>query len=464
MTDAWTRRKFLERAAGTGFAASSLSLLAACGSSSSSNGGATAGGTVTQWSDVTEAKSRAYFNTAIVSGFERQNRGIKLQVSFRRAEDLERQTRLALQARKAPDIISTNGPAFIPELADAGLLADLSPYAARGHWADDLLPWAADLGRVNGKLVAIPTQLEALGVYYNQSLFDKYGWKPPKDRAELEALAAEAQQRGILPFAGGSADLRQQIEWYTSVFFSHYAGPTVMYDVLTGKQPWTVGPMVEAVALMKDYFDKGYFGGGLKKFFATGGDAYHAQLAGGKAAMSMEGTWFFERIDTFFSPAHAEWNFTAFPSLRKDVPYPIYALGTGSTLSVNEASKSKDAAAKYIEFLIGDRKRAAKWLADQGSAFSYPLRFQAGDFPTTMDHRLRDVYASLAEATSNGNLGYTNWTFSPPRAAVYIYEKVEKVLTGDMSPEDYLKGVGETFQHDLDAGYKPRVPNPAASA
>ncbi len=79
-----------------------------------------------------------------------------------------------------------------------------------------------------------------------------------------------------------------------------------------------------------------------------------------------------------------------------------------------------------------------------------------------MDPRQRDAYVSLVDATDEGNIGYTNWTFSPPKTAVYIYEEVPSVLTGDLSPEDYLQGVDETFQEDLDDGFTPRVPNPAA--
>lgn len=460
MTTGQTRREFVQRAGASAVAFSSLSaLIAACGGDDAEQ---LAEGTVSFWTNITEASDKQYLQKHVVAPLEKENSKITIDVSFRNPEDMERQVRLALQAQDAPDVISTNGPAFIPELAQAEFLADLDPYAEEGNWSDSLLSWAVDLGRVDGVLVAIPAQLETLGVFYNKSLFDERGWAVPENRSELEALADEMMADDVVPFGGGTADFPQTIEWYTSVFFSHTAGPKVMYEVLTGNVPWTAPEMVEAVTLMQDYFQRGYFGGSVERFFATNADAFHSQLAKGEAAMDMEGTWFFQEADKFFAAENADWDFAAFPSLSDRVPYPTYCLGAGGTLSINEDSQFKDASAEFIGYQIEDPARTAKWLAAQGAAFSYPLRFTADDFPKSMDPRRRDAYVSVVEATDGGNIGYTNWTFSPPKTAVYIYEEVPAVLTGDSSPEDFLQGAEDTFQEDLDDGFTPRVPNPSA--
>ena len=466
MNASQTRRELVQRAGASAVAVSSLgALLSACGGDDEPD--QQVEGMIALWSDLSDASTKTFFQKEIIAPFQRENSGLQVKVSFRRAEDMQRQIRLALQARNAPDVIPTNGPAFVPDLAEADFLADLGPYADNRKWEAVMLPWALDLGRVNDTLVALPTQLETLGIYINRTLFDKQGWKVPTNRAELEQIAKEVVDAGMLPFAAGSANFRQQIEWYTSIFFSSTAGPTLMYDVLTGEQPWTSPGMVEAISLMQEYFRRGYFGGSVEKFFATGEDAVNAQLGNGEAAMQLSGTWHFENIDQFFGQAannDNDWDFAAFPSLSSDAPYPIFPLGTGATLSINEGSKLKDGAAAFLGHLIEDKARTARWLAARGGAFSFPLRFTADDFPESMDPRQRTAYVSLVEASEQGNFGYTNWSFSPPKTAVYIYEKVEQVVTGDSSPEDFLEGVEQTFQEDLDDGFTPRVPNPAASA
>jgi raffinose/stachyose/melibiose transport system substrate-binding protein len=468
MTASYTRREFVQRASASAVAMTSLgSLLAACGGDGAGGGDAEQEleGTITLWSDISDATAKKYFQDEIIAPFQRENSGLEVDVSFRRAEDMQPQIRLALQARNAPDLIPTNGPAFVPDLAEAGFLADLGSYADERNWDEVMLPWALDLGQVGDTLVALPTQLETLGIYINRTLFDEHGWEVPTNRAELEALADEVAAAGILPFAAGSANFRQQIEWYTSVFFSNTAGPQLMYQVLTGDKPWTSPGMVEAITLMQDYFQRGYFGGSVEKFFATAEDAVNAQLGNGEAAMQLSGTWHFQNIGNFFgSTANNEndWDFAAFPSLSDDAPYPTYPLGTGGTLSINEGSTLKAGAAAFLGYLIEDRARTAQWLAARGGAFSFPLRWTAEDFPASMDSRQRATYVSLVEASEQGNFGYTNWSFSPPKTAVYIYEEVEAVVTGDTAPEEFLEGVAVTFQEDLDDGFTPKVPNPSA--
>jgi raffinose/stachyose/melibiose transport system substrate-binding protein len=465
MVARYTRREFVQRAGVSAATVGSLwTLLSACGGDDD-DAGQRREGTITLWSDLSDAEARDFFRKGIIGPFQRENPALEVDVSFRRAEDMQPQIRLALQARNAPDVIPTNGPAFVPDLAEAGFLADLGSYADERGWAQVMLPWALDLGRVDDTLVSLPTQLETLGVYINRTLFDEHGWQVPTNRDELEQLADEIADAGLLPFAAGSANFRQQIEWYTSVFFSTTAGPQVMYEVLIGEKPWTSPELVESVALMQDYFQRGYFGGSVENFFATGEDAVNAQLGNGEGAMQLSGTWHFQGIDSYFGSAannENEWDFAAFPSLSDRAPYPIYPLGTGQTLSINEDSKVKDGAAAFLGYLIEDKARAAEWLATRGGAFSFPLRWTAQDFPESMDPRQRAAYVSLVEASEQGNFGYTNWSFTPPKAAVYIYEEVEAVVTGDTTPEEFLEGVEATFREDLDDGFVPRVPKPSA--
>ena len=46
----------------------------------------------------------------------------------------------------------------------------------------------------------------------------------------------------------------------------------------------------------------------------------------------------------------------------------------------------------------------------------------------------------------------------PPKSDVYIYEEIEKVWSGDMTPEQYLQGLDDLFQTELKAGDIPPIP------
>jgi raffinose/stachyose/melibiose transport system substrate-binding protein len=135
----------------------------------------------------------------------------------------------------------------------------------------------------------------------------------------------------------------------------------------------------------------------------------------------------------------------------------IFELGIGSTLSINRRSQVPDAAAKYINWLFSDPERAAQRMADVPAVFNIPIPLEREDFPSNMDPRVADVLATLSETTSEGNYGYTTWTFWPPKSDVFVYEGMEKVLTGEMEPAAYCDELNKTFQQELDEGEVPPI-------
>ena len=47
---------------------------------------------------------------------------------------------------------------------------------------------------------------------------------------------------------------------------------------------------------------------------------------------------------------------------------------------------------------------------------------------------------------------------------VYIYEELQKVLTGDMTPAEYCRGLDEVFKEDLEEGEVPPIIEPRRDA
>jgi raffinose/stachyose/melibiose transport system substrate-binding protein len=75
-----------------------------------------------------------------------------------------------------------------------------------------------------------------------------------------------------------------------------------------------------------------------------------------------------------------------------------------------------------------------------------------------VDPRIGRIFETLSEASDSGNYGYTTWTFFPPKSDVYIYEEIEKVWAGDITPEEYLEGLQAIFEEELAAGEIPPIP------
>ena len=456
-----TRRRFLagggKALLGAGLAGS---LLASCGDQSSGSG------ELTFWSGIEGAGPRAYYERNIEKPFEKANPGIDLKVQFQSPEDLDRLVRTALQGGEGPDLVPTPGPSFALEYIDANLFVELDEYAEQYGWQEKILPWALDSGRFEGKLYSVPTEFETMLLYYNKTLFEDKGWEPPADREELEALAEEVNGQGIIPFSAGSADWRPTPEWFMTIFWNHYSGPDALYQALTGEIPWTDPVFVEAVDLHNRYFQNGWYGGGVENFFSTDSDAFHTQLGDGEAAMNMEGSWFLFEVDNFFGEKAGnenEWDWAPLPSLGSGVPSEVFELGIGSTLSINARSQVPDEAAEYINWLFSDPERAAQRMADIPGVFNIPIPLESEDFPSNMDPRVGDVLATLSAATSEGNYGYTTWTFWPPKSDVFVYEGMEKVLIGEMKPAEYCAELNTIFQQELEEGEAPPIIDREAS-
>ena len=456
-----TRRQFLARgstaALGAGFAGV---LLAGCG------GGEQGSGQVTYWTNLTGSGAQDYFKKNIEQPFEKANKGTDLKVTFQDPEQMDRLVRTALQGGEGPDIVMTPGPAYAQEYLKANLFAELDDYSKQYKWDSKLLGWAFDLGRYEGKLYAIPYQPQTMLLYYNKTLFEDKGFKPPTSRDELEALAGELNGQGIVPFAAGIGDDPAAAEWFPTVFWNHYSGPNALYQALTGEIAFSDPVFAEAIALFNDYVQKGWFGGSRQQFFSNGFDAIHADLGDGKAAMTIEGSWLLATIDDFFgqdAQNNNDWDWAPLPPLRDGVPPVLYELGIGSTLSVNRQAQNPDGAAAFIDYLIADKQRAAKWMADVPAQLNAPLPFDASDFPSSMDERVRRELVSLSQATAKGNFGYTTWTFWPSKSDVYVYEDVQKVLTGDETPAEYCAGLADVFKQDRKEGDVPTIIKPGSA-
>jgi raffinose/stachyose/melibiose transport system substrate-binding protein len=450
-----TRRRFLAQSGKAVLGASMTgSLLAACGGSQSSTSGK-----VNYWIGLDDANQRKYVLAHDIQAFDQAHPGITINVSFKPIDGVDRLIQIALPSGKGPDLVPTPGPSYALQYVDSHLLLDLNTYANQYNWKSKIFPWALDSGRVGGKLYSLPTSYETMLVYYNKTLFEQKGWKPPTDRTELEGLAAEAMGNGIIPFMAGSADWRAATEWFVTVFFNHYAGPDAVYQALTGKLPWTDPVFVDAITLMNNYFQKGWFGGGVKQYFTNKFDPQDAAFAKGKAAMDIEGSWAFANWPNYFGGQNSNTNYdwAPIPPLRDGVPQDVFALGIGGTISISANSKVATAAAEYLDWFYSTPQRVTHEMADINYE-PIPIPLKTSDFPANIDKRLENSYLALNGAALKGNFGYTTWTFWPPKSDVVTYESMDKVLAGDITPAQFCATLEETFKNEFAQGGVPPIP------
>lgn len=449
-----SRRGFLALSAGTAAAA-----LAGCTQGSATRRTA---GAITFWAAFDRDTDRKYFEQHFVADYNADHDG-KVSLTIKDDESLERLQQTAIASGQGPDIVLTSGPSYALEYINAGKLAPLDDYAKAGGWDEKLQTWAYDAGKVEGKLYSIPNSFETMVMFTNNEVMAKYDWTPPTTRREFEDLCADAKGRGIMPVLAGSAEWKPATEWFVSVMFNHYSGPDAVYSALTGETPWTDPVFVDAIAALNGYYQKGWFGGGVKEYFTNRFDTLNTRFAKGEIALDITGSWAFGDLRSFFDgkvgAGPDAWDWSPLPSFRDGVPKDLYALSVGGTYSINADSKNQDGAADYLTWLLSDPKRLADAVAEV--AFQpYPLNFSADDFPANTDERIKRLYVDMAASKA---WGYVTWTFWPPKSDVYIYQEMDKVITGKLTPKEYCAGLDKVFKEDLAAKKVPPIPKPAGA-
>lgn len=409
-------------------------------------GGGRSSADVSYWGAFYSPDTEKAFQEIFVDGFnDAGDASVKMEV--KELTTIAKLTDTAVAAGQAPDVVYAGGPSPASDFARAGRTIALDDYATEYGWEQKLLPWAYELSKVDGKLTSVPTGYGSMVLYYNKAVFAENGWTAPTTLAEFEKVAAAAADKGLVPLGGGNAGYQGMTEWLLTAVLNAAVGPDRIHDVLTGEASFTDPDFVAAIDLLKGWIDKGWLAGGAESYFTTDDTANVTGLANGTTAMYMSGTWAFNSLSQVFEDPD-DWAWAPLPSFSDAVPPGVYPLAIGTALSVNAESKNSDAAASFIDYLVGDADRALEYTARTGEN-PPPLAITADQFPAEVDSRTVDLYTAIPETT---NVGYATWTFFPPKTGAYLIAEFDKVVTGDVSSAEYLDGLQKTFQAEFDAG------------
>jgi raffinose/stachyose/melibiose transport system substrate-binding protein len=422
--------------------------LAACGPGS--------GGGLQIWQSFQNQQQQEYFKKERVDAFRGS---AEVRMTVKPNETINQLTQTALAAGTGPDLVLTPGPAQVAAYAAAGYLLPLEPYAQKYGWESVLAPWALAASRVDGKLMCLPAGHETMIMIYNPATLERNGWTVPTNRTEFEAICTEAKAKGLMPVAAGNADWQAASEWWVTIALNHYAGPDTVYSALQGETPWTDPVFADTINLLKGYYQQGWWGGSIDSYFTNTFPVLYAALASGEAVFMITGSWATSEILPYFGAAagnDATWDWAPLFPLRDGVPAEVWDLGIGLTLSINAKTANPDAAGEYLNFLETDPKRQAQGIADV-SLQPAPVQLSEADFPGSVDERLVRLYTGLSNAAT---IGYTTWTFWPQQTDTDLYTNFDKVITGQLSTQDYLAGLDEVFREELAAGKVPPAPAP----
>ena len=266
----------------------------ACAGGSSGNGGGNGGGssssgpvTLTFWTNATPGPGLTYFQNAI-KAYDTLHPNVTIKMQTIQNEDYDGKLQTALNSNSTPDIFFQRGGGKMLAMVNASKVQPLTLTAADKQ---NVSAAAVATESVNGKVYAIPLDVQPEGIYYSKDLFAHAGiTATPTTIPELEADVAKLKAKGVAPIAVGAKDAWPAAHWYYNFALRECSQETMNTAGTTLKftDPcWTKAGDDLAAFLKVNPFQKGF----LTTAAQVGASSSAGLLANHKAAMELMGAW-----------------------------------------------------------------------------------------------------------------------------------------------------------------------------
>ena len=264
-------------------------------------------------------------------------------------EDYDGKLQTALNSNSTPDIFFQRGGGKMLAMVNANKVQPLTLTAA-DQQNISAPPLASE--SINGKVYAIPLDVNPEGIYYSKDLFAHAGiTATPTTIPELEADVAKLKTSGVAPIAVGAKDAWPAAHWYYNFALRECSQATMNTAGTTLKftDPcWTKAGNDLAAFLKVKPFQAGF----LTTAAQVGAGSSAGLVANHKAAMELMGAWDPGTIQTLTPnqkplPDLGWFPFPAVPGGQGD-PSAMMGGIDGYSLSPNAPKE----AFEFLEFLV----------------------------------------------------------------------------------------------------------------
>ena len=327
-----------------------LAASACAGGGSSSGSGSSSSGpvTLTFWTNATPGPGLTYFQNAIKT-FDTLHPNVTIKMQTIQNEDYDGKLQTALNSNSTPDIFFQRGGGKMLAMVNANKVQPLTLTAADQQ---NVSAAAVASESINGKVYAIPLDVQPEGIYYSKDLFAHAGiTATPTTIPELEADVAKLKAIGVAPIAVGAKDAWPAAHWYYNFALRECSQATMnaVGTTLKFTDPcWTKAGNDLAAFLKVNPFQAGF----LTTAAQVGAGSSAGLVANHKAAMELMGAWDPGTIQTLTPnqkplPDLGWFPFPAVPGGQGD-PSGMMGGIDGYSLSPNAPKE----AFKFLEFLV----------------------------------------------------------------------------------------------------------------
>jgi len=311
---------------------------------------------------------------SLVAQFEKLHPNIKIKLTNVSADAASQKLATQIAGGNPPDVAQMDS-SEVGDYASRGAIINLDDYISKSKGVNrkDYVVAFSGSATLNNHMYALPMTGESTTLFYRTDLFRQAGIEqPPKTWAQLQADAKRLtvpakKQYGFIIFGPESAYYWYPFLWQAGGNLTTANGKTITFNNAAG---------IRAAS----------FYTGLRRYSPP--DQYNSNswdgrttFANGKVAMYVAGTWLVNTLNDQFPKARGKWTVAPLP-VDKHCGTTI----AGDTAVILNASKNKDAAWKWIEFLsapqnmalmtVGTKKHPASLLPTRTSLLDNPAIFK----------------------------------------------------------------------------------------
>lgn len=375
----------------------------------------------------------------IIDEYMEQNKNVKIEVEALDEEAYKIKFK-AYSMEGLPDVVSIWGqPAFLDEVLDAGVLAELSQDDYKDY---TFVSGSLDGFMKDGKLYGLPRNTDVAGFYYNQKMFEDNGWEVPKTYDDLLALAGKISDAGITPLAMDGGDGWPLAVYLSDILFK-LTGPdyasTVSNAIANGD--FSDPAYTKAAQLLYDSAKAGLFQNGFDtQDYGTAQNLF----TNGQAAMFYMGSWEASMALNEDIPEEVRDNIRVFtmPTIEGGVGTATdIAAWNGGGYAVSESSENKEEAIKFLNFMYQPDK-LSKYGWENGVGMS------AQDQTDYMSGSETELQMQFVDAVNNATSvsGTPINDCGPSEFKTVIEIAVQGVSNGSLSVDEFLQSLAEACQ------------------
>jgi len=337
--------------------------------------------------------------------------------------------RIALENEAGPHVLGgVDVGANLQALVSTGQVRDLTEYYRASGLIDRIPPNLLAQVTVEGRIYAIPQNMESVGIFYNKDLFAEMELDVPSEWAEyidvLEAVKDAGYYGYTMGLAGGWPSALM-----ASMFMYSSAGSEYI-DVLSGTQPWTdCDNCLDGLNAFYGMVENGYANPEpLGIDYDQSLDLFYQ----GINAMVLNGPWF---IDASVSAApDFEIGFFYLPAVNPNTDIKTLG-GIGGSIIIAEYA-DVDAAFKVVDWLTSEA------VAVQALREAFQLPAFSIEVPEDIDPL---TYQIASETAANvDKIGFWPVTYLPPKVFGDMNQIVQGMIGGMLTPEEFMSEMQKT--------------------